>query len=248
MLRAAACAAVLLSAAPARAADPPPLIPRELLFGNPERLEPRISPDGGRLAYIAPDQGVLNVWVRTIGKDDDRAVTSDRKRGIRIHFWAPDAERILYIQDKDGDENWHLYSVDLKTLETRDLTPSPGVQARVVALEPSIPGEILVAVNDRNPEAHDVHRLDLKTGRLTLEVRNDEGFAGFLADHALRVKKAESLQIVEALKKKNKPVEYVEYADEGHGFARPENRLDFFAKAEKFLAQHLGGRQEPLEP
>jgi dipeptidyl aminopeptidase/acylaminoacyl peptidase len=188
LLCAAVCAASMV--VPALSAAPPPLIPRELLFGNPERLEPRISPDGRRLAYVAPDEGVLNVWVRTIGKNDDRVVTRDRERGIRIQFWAPDSERLLYIQDKDGDENWHLYGVDLKTLETRDLTPFPGVQARVVAIEPSIPGEILVGINDRNPEVHDVHRLDLKTGKLTLEVRNDQGFAGYLADHALKVRAA----------------------------------------------------------
>jgi len=199
VLCAAACAAALLNAIlppavtaaePAAGGGPPPLIPRQVLFGNPERIEPRISPDASRLAYLAPDEGVLNVWVRTIGRTDDRVVTRDRKRGIRTCFWAPDGERLLYIQDKDGDENWHLYSVDLKTLETRDLTPLPGVQAQLVAVEPERRDEILIALNDRLPEVHDVHRLNLKTGRRSLEARNDEGFIGWVADHDLRVRAA----------------------------------------------------------
>ena len=74
---------------------PPTLVPREVLFGNPERIAPRISPDGSRLAWIAPHEGVLNVWVRTVGHDDDRVVTDDTDRGIRQFFWGPDNRRIL---------------------------------------------------------------------------------------------------------------------------------------------------------
>src|SRR5215467_4498089 len=89
------------------------LIPRSVLFGNPERSAPAISPDGSLLAYLAPDQGVLNVWVRTLGKTDDRVVTSDRKRGIRNFEWQYDSRNILYAQDKDGDENWHVYQTNI---------------------------------------------------------------------------------------------------------------------------------------
>lgn len=191
LLCAVACAAAPLAAVAARAAaDPAPLIPREVLFGNPERTRARLSPDGKRLAYLAPEEGVLNVWLRSVGRSDDRAVTRDRKRGIRDYFWAPDGRQILYIQDRDGDENWHLFGVDVKKLETRDLTPFPGVQARVVAVEPALPGEILIALNNRTPELHDVHRLNLETGALSLEARNDEGFIDWTADHALRVRAA----------------------------------------------------------
>ena len=94
--------------------DNPTVIPREVLFGNPERASPRLSPDGRRMGYLAPDEGVLNVWVRTVDSDDGRAITHDRKRGIRVYFWAQDNRHVLYLQDSDGDENWHLYAVDLE--------------------------------------------------------------------------------------------------------------------------------------
>jgi len=77
------------------------LIPRGVLFGNPERSSPEISPDGTMLAYLAPDQGVLNVWVRTLGKTDDRVITNDRKRGIRNFIWQQDSTSILYGQQAD---------------------------------------------------------------------------------------------------------------------------------------------------
>src|SRR6476659_2322714 len=90
------------------------LIPRDVLFGNPERTSPHISPDGKRLAWIAPDKkNVLQVWVKTIGKNDDKMVTADKKRGIRSYMWAEDDRTLLYTQDADGDENWHVYGVDL---------------------------------------------------------------------------------------------------------------------------------------
>src|SRR5436190_1552341 len=101
----------------------PPVIPREVLFGNPEKASAQLSPDGKRLAYLAPDDGVLNVWLRTVGQQDDRAVTRDRKRGIRVYFWPFDGRHLLYLQDFDGDENWHVWSVDLEANIIRDLTP-----------------------------------------------------------------------------------------------------------------------------
>src|SRR5215469_17869064 len=110
----------------------PDLIPREVLFGNPTRVSPAISPDGARLAYLAPVDGVLNVWVGTPGGDDFRPVTEDRERGIRFFAWAHDGRHLLYIQDRGGDENWHLYATDLVAGGTRDLTPFEGVQAQVV--------------------------------------------------------------------------------------------------------------------
>src|SRR5690349_11672397 len=85
------------------------LIPRNVLFGNPERASPQISPDGTLLGYLAPDQSVLNVWVRTLGKNDDRVITNDRKRGIRNFAWQYDSKNILYTQDQGGDENWRVY-------------------------------------------------------------------------------------------------------------------------------------------
>ena len=126
-----------------------PLVPREVLFGNPEKVSPRISPDGRRLAYIAPVDGVLNVWVGDVdaGEDSYRPVTSDTDRGIRAFFWGNDNRRILYVQDRGGDENWRLYDVDLSTGVTRDLTPFDDVQAHIVAEEKRFPNERLIGLN-----------------------------------------------------------------------------------------------------
>ncbi|HKJ03129.1 MAG TPA: hypothetical protein VJ997_11760, partial [Longimicrobiales bacterium] len=109
------------------------LIPREVLFGNPSRVAPRISPDGTHTSYLAPVDGVLNVWVGTTGADDHRPVTDDRDCGVRGYRWGWDNRTILYIQDQGGDENWRLYATDIETRETRALTPFDGVQARVTA-------------------------------------------------------------------------------------------------------------------
>jgi dipeptidyl aminopeptidase/acylaminoacyl peptidase len=169
------------------------LIPREVLFGNPERVSPAISPDGARLAWIAPHEGVLNVWVApaSAGSGVDwsaaRVVTDDRDRGIRMFEWAHDARHLLYLQDTGGDENWRLHDVDLETMDRRDLTPFDGVQARVVAMERKFPTDLLVALNRDNPELHDVYKLDLVTGELTKVVENP-GFIGFLADAQLAVR------------------------------------------------------------
>lgn len=170
--------------------DAVPIIPREVLYGNPQKAGPQISPDGKHLSYLAPDQGVLNVWVRTIGKSDDRPVTSDRKRGIRGYFWAPGGKQILYVQDKDGDENWHVYAIPASGGEARDLTPIKGVQARILAVEPDQPDHILVAINDRNPQLHDIHRVELATGARTLVQKNDIGAINWTADHAMNVRMA----------------------------------------------------------
>src|ERR1700687_4129185 len=99
------------------------LIPRAVLFGNPERADPQISPDGTQLGYLAPVDGVLNVWIRTLGKTDDRAVTADKNRGIRNFHWQYDNQYILYTQDLGGDENWRLYQTDIASKQNKDLTP-----------------------------------------------------------------------------------------------------------------------------
>jgi hypothetical protein len=103
-------------------AELPPLIPRDILFGNPERTSPALSPDGSRLAWLAPDKNnVLQVWVKTVGRDDDKVVTADKKRGIRRFFWAKNNRTLLYLQDSDGDENFHIYGADLESGNVRDL-------------------------------------------------------------------------------------------------------------------------------
>ena len=161
-------------------------IPRELLFGNPEKASPKISPNGKLWAYLAPDEGVLNIWVGPEG-GPAKPLTKDRGRGIRVFLWAEDERSILYLQDLNGDENWHLYQADLKTGATRDLTPYPGVQAQIVATEPRFPDEILVALNDRDPKLHDAWRLNLTTGERALEATNPGDAIGWLADRDFKI-------------------------------------------------------------
>ncbi len=170
------------------AGDLGPLIPREVFFGNPERATPRISPDGKRLAWIAPDKkNVLQVWVRTIGQNDDKMVTADKKRGIRQYFWANDNKTLLYLQDNDGDENFHLYGVDLAASTVRDYTAFQNARATVVALEPSIPDQLLVGLNARDRSLFDVYRLTLSTGALVLDTQNPGDVGGWSADRNLNV-------------------------------------------------------------
>jgi dipeptidyl aminopeptidase/acylaminoacyl peptidase len=165
------------------------LIPRRVLFGNPERVSPRISPNGTSLAWIAPHNEVLNVWTAPVGPDgvdwdSAQVVTNDADRGIRVFRWAHDGRHLLYLQDTGGDENWRLYDVDLTTMQHRDLTPFEGVQAQILATEKNLPDEVLVGLNRDNPALHDVYRLDLVTGDLVKEVENP-GFAGWVADTKL---------------------------------------------------------------
>ena len=175
----------------ARLASLPPLIPRAVLFGNPEKASPQISPDGRLLAYLAPSGGVLNVWVRTLNGEDDRAVTDDRERGIRAFFWQQSSAHVLYLQDAGGDENFHLYQTDVSTGETADLTPFPNVRAQPLASDPAFPDVLLVSLNTRDPRLFDVYRLDLTTRILTLDTENPGDVAGFSADNALQVRAAQ---------------------------------------------------------
>jgi dipeptidyl aminopeptidase/acylaminoacyl peptidase len=168
----------------------PELIPREVLFGNPEKASPKISPDGSRLAYIAPDEGVLNVWIRTIGEKDDRVVTRDRDRGIRSYFWSQDNSQILYIQDKGGNENWQLFAVDLETDSTRLLTPQENVQVQIIDTNKEKPGTLAIAMNKENPRFHDAYRIDLETGELSLAARNPGNVTQWIADANLHIKAA----------------------------------------------------------
>ena len=168
-------------------ASPGPLVPRRVLFGNPDRSTFRISPDGRRIGFLAPVDGVLEVWV---GPADDpsaaRPVTSDRKRGIRAWAWTHSGSHLLYMQDEGGDEDWHVYAVDLDHGTTRDLTPLKGVQARIESTSPRRPFEVVVGTNDRDPRYHDLYVVDLRTGVRTLLLENTR-FVGFDLDGDFRI-------------------------------------------------------------
>jgi dipeptidyl aminopeptidase/acylaminoacyl peptidase len=177
--------------APSSFSQLPPLIPRDTLLGNPERANPHIAPDGKRLAWLAPDEhDVLQVWVQTIGRHDARAVTADKSRGIQSYGWGYDSKTILYAQDAAGDENFHLFAVDLDSDNVRDLTPWQGVRTEVVASNPKFPERILVALNLRDRKLMDVYRVDLRTGAVALDIKNPGDVAGWLADDDMTVRAA----------------------------------------------------------
>ena len=166
------------------------LISRDVLFGNPDKAMARLSPDGARVAFLAPDDGVLNVFVAP--RDDPsaaEAVTADRGRGVRLFFWAYDNRHLLYLQDEGGDENWRVYRVDVATKQVVDLTPLEDTAAQIVKVSHRHPGTILVGLNDRDQRWHDVYRVDLDSGERELVQQND-GYTGFVCDDDLAVRLA----------------------------------------------------------
>jgi dipeptidyl aminopeptidase/acylaminoacyl peptidase len=168
--------------------DLPPLIPRDVLFDSPEKAAPAISPDGRRLAYLAPSNGLLAVWERTLGATDDHIVASDPKRPIGNVAWAPDSHTLLYQQDQNGDENFHIYAVSADGGTLRDLTPFDGVRADVVAVHPAASRDVLIQMNKRDKTLFDVYRLDPASGKLTLDTQNPGNVMGWVEDASLRVR------------------------------------------------------------
>ena len=183
----------LFCAAPSSRAELPPLIPRDVLFGNPERAGPQISPDGKRIAYLRPDdKNVLQVWVRPTVETDpepsDKAITADPKRGIRTFYWAQDNKHLLYEQDAEGDENYHLFAANIETLKTRDLTPFKGVRVQGVESDRKHPNEILVGLNKRNKGMFDMHRIQIDTGEEKLDTENPGLALAYATDADFRVR------------------------------------------------------------
>ena len=188
LLVAAAALVIGLSGGLAMAAPGAPLIERTKFFGNPSRLAGRLSPDGKWLAFIAPRDGMLNIWVAPAAEPDKaRPLTAEKTRPIRAYYWSPDSRRILFVNDKGGDENFLLYGVDVVAGTQSALTPFEKTRAEVLAVSRLVKDRILVGLNNRDPRWHDVHSLDLATGKLTLVYRN-EGFGGFDIDEQLRIR------------------------------------------------------------
>ena len=187
----AASALLPLAAVSAQPLAGVPLIPRDALFGNPVKAAGRISPDGKWLSWIAPRDGVMNIWVAPASDPTKaKALTNERTRPIRSYFWSPDSRQILFVNDKGGDENFLLYGVNVATGAERSLTPFDKTRVQVVGVSPLVPGRILVGVNNRDAKWHDVHSLDLASGKLSPVLMNMGGYAGFLADQNLVIRGA----------------------------------------------------------
>jgi len=171
---------------------PSSFIPRRLLFDNPARRDLLISPDGTWLSWLQPDDaGVLNVFVAPRGDlAAARKLTRDAIRGVPTHSWALTSRHVLHVQDVGGDENWCVLATDVASGAQRALTPDRGVRAQIIDVSPRHPGRVLVAHNAREPEVLDAYSVELETGEARLEVRNDLGLVGFVADAELRVRLA----------------------------------------------------------
>jgi dipeptidyl aminopeptidase/acylaminoacyl peptidase len=179
------------TATPANAAAAAaPLIERSKLFGNPSRSGASLSPNGEWLSWLAPRDGVMNIWVAPVADlAAAKPLTASKDRPIRQSFWSPDSGMVMYVQDKGGDENFLLYGIDIASGLERTLTPFEKTRVQVINVSPLIKDRILVGLNNRDARWHDVHSLELKTGKLT-EIMRGDGYAGFLADANLAIRMA----------------------------------------------------------
>ena len=172
------CAGSALSTVSAvRSGELPPLIPREVLFGNPQIMSVNLSPDGRWISYLAPDQGVLNLWVRDLdGQSPGRVLTQQRDRPQMPGYWTADGRYLISFRDGDGDENTVLVRIDPRSGASKDLTPAQGVKAVWIGADRDAPNELLVALNDRDPRFHDTYVIDLDSGERRLLYRStDDG-------------------------------------------------------------------------
>jgi dipeptidyl aminopeptidase/acylaminoacyl peptidase len=185
------------------------IIPREVLFGTPERVGVQISPDGQWISYLTAQSGVFNVRIAPVDRiSESRPITNETIRGVRSYFWAYTNHHIVYYQDTFGDENWHIYAVDITTGAKLDLTPYKNVSAYVQGVSYKLPQEILIGLNDRNPEYHDIYSVNITTGEMRLVQKNDDKFADFVVDDDLRVRFAANVT-------SKGDVDYLEPADNG---------------------------------
>jgi dipeptidyl aminopeptidase/acylaminoacyl peptidase len=159
------------------------LIPREVLFGNPDKTLVRLSDDGKYIAYLAPLAGVLNVFIASSSQPSEaKPITNDRHRGVRSYSWAKNDNHIIYTMDNDGDENFRLYSIDIHTRQSTLLTPEKSIKASVLKVSQKFPDEILVKMNNRVPEYFDIYKINLKTGKSELIFENKDQYSNFTVD------------------------------------------------------------------
>lgn len=158
------------------------LIPRKILFGNPEKASVSLSSDGKNISYLAPKDGVMNVYIAPLANLKAARAVTDDKRGIDSYFWAFDNKHIIYAQDVEGNENFRLLSTNIETNETIPLTPS-NARSVVYEVSPNFPGEIIVGTNARKKEYFDAYKVDIITGKSELFYENNEYFALIVDDN-----------------------------------------------------------------
>jgi dipeptidyl aminopeptidase/acylaminoacyl peptidase len=217
------------------------LIPRKIIFGNLKKAAIRISPDGKKLSYIAPVKGVFNVWVQTIGKDDAKVVTNDTYRGIRSYFWSYDSNSLFYAQDKGGNEDFHVYQVQLNPHKIKPLTPYKGVRASIIAISRLFPDTILLSMNKRDKKVFDVYRYNLKTGKMVLDTQNPGNIVGWTADYKLKIRAAlamdknaqKILMVRNSVKSKWRTIRKWNYLESGGPLAFSKNGKSIYVMGNK---------------
>lgn len=161
---------------------PPRKIPLEDFFRNPQTSQYRISPDGKYYSFMKPYKNRRNIYIRAIGSDEELRLTADTLRDIPVHFWANNSQ-ILYLQDKAGDENHHLFIANIDGSGAKDLTDFDGVKVWVIDDLPDQENFVIIAMNKNNPALFEPYRLNLKTRKLTQLAENPGYITGWLTDH-----------------------------------------------------------------
>jgi dipeptidyl aminopeptidase/acylaminoacyl peptidase len=198
--------------------QPTPLIPREILFANLERTDPQISPDGKYLAYLAPDaNNVMQIWLRPLAGQDERQLTSEKKRNIRHYTWAFDGVHLIFALDTDGDENWQIHTVNMQTGSVHNLTPYKGVQSLLLSIAPHQAEYMLIAMNLRNRRFYDVYRVNLSTGETRLVHRNGRFQIWWVPDSNWNVHVASTMAGVIARDSNRQPWRIVRRWQSGEG-------------------------------
>lgn len=167
------------------------LIPRGLLFGNPTRTAPQLSPDGSMMAFLAPRDGVMNLWVCPTGKiDEARPLTAEKSRPLPFYSWSANGEDLFYVQDSGGDENFLLYGVNAKTGAVRKLTDFTKTRVQLYRSSWERPDELVIGLNNRDAKWHDAWLLNVKTGELSLLHENHERLSGYILDRQFQLRYA----------------------------------------------------------
>ena len=169
-------------------------IPLEDFFRNSERTGYQLSPDGNYISYMAPYKDRLNVFVRRVDENDEHAIriTNETERSVAGYMWA-DNQRLLYMKDTAGDENYQLYGVRRDGTDDRAYTAFNGVRTSLIDDLEEQQGVVMIGMNKRNPEVFDPYRLNIETGELTLLAENPGNIQGWMTDHDGRLRVATAI-------------------------------------------------------